>query len=352
MSREEYINVVVLNEESGMPAAVFKMLPYVLDINFQARDMDSITGEFAIGSEKSKAQMQHELNFLKKDRQFWVIYEPAAPQYKDIRREYEQQQAEKSIVHILCDICHKPFTEEGTEYKCNCISKYHKTCLKNYFINLKPVGSQPGQKDFRCPSCEGAIQLRDIMNREEYRKYKADAKIKTSRARRSNSIHGYDTSIVNKLDRTRRSASKETKVSGLKEEEHYCVLCGASFMLHKSIEEIFYHHAYDNRCNGGYVHKKCLREVLSVYFWHRYERYSEEKILLLTKAETRALGNNWACPQCSRAFSEDQLQQLVDPREWTRQIKMREERERVAKSRFVEERKDRVIIYKEGKIIL
>lgn len=352
MSREEYTNVVVLNEESGMPAEVFKTLPYVLDIDFQARDMDSMAGEFAINPEESKTQIPHALSFLRRDGQFWAIYEPAVPQYEDVRREYEQQQAEKSVVHMLCDICNKPFTEHDTEYKCSCRAKYHKTCLKNYFINLKPVDAQPGQKDFRCPACEGAIQLRDIMNREQYRKYKADAKIKTSRARRSNSIHGYDTTIVNKLDKTRRSASRDTKVSGLKEEEHYCVLCGTSFILHKSIEDIFYHHAYDNRCNGGYVHKNCLREVLSIYFWHRYERYSEERILLLTKAEAQTLGNYWACPQCSNILTEDQLQRLVDPREWTRQVKMREERERVAKSRFAEERKDRVIVYREGKSVV
>jgi hypothetical protein len=291
----------------------------------------------------------HMINLLKKGGQFYVVYKESMPQYKYIKREYDLQVAERESKEAICKTCSKPLVEKESEYDCkSCSEHFHKNCLKSCFLNLKATSPFSDKEEFKCPLCRKTIQLKTVMDRGEYKKYKADARTKTSKAKRSRSIHGYLKSSPSII---LRAVSKDQKIAALKEEIHSCVLCGESFELHNSIENIFYHNVYDNNCKGGYMHKKCLRKVLNIYFWRKYERYNGISILLLTKTEAQVLGRNWVCPLCDGPLTEAELKMLVDRREWTRQVKMRDERDRVSKSRYNEESRKH-IIYVDSKDIM
>ena len=272
------------------------------------------------------------INFLKKGNCFYVVYDKNMVQYEDINREHKLQKKEKRSRGTTCKICNNLIIEKDNKYDCEgCSTSFHKSCLKDYFVNLRAANSLSDGKAFECPSCKSPIKLKSIMTKGRYAPYIAEEKTKPFKDKRPKSIHGYTKPRPSisypPISRGERSGS-------FKEEKHHCVLCGESFELNNVIESVFYHHAHNNNCKGGYVHKKCLRKVLSIYFWRKYERYNGISILILTENEAQVLGKSWVCPLCNEKLTERDLKMLVDPREWIRQEKMRDERDRVFKSRY------------------
>jgi len=285
------------------------------------------------------------INFLKKGKCFYVLYDKNMVQYEDISRENKLQEKERIKRGTTCKICNKPIIEENNKYNCEeCNNPFHKSCLKSYSLDLGAADLLSDGESFKCFSCQGPIDFINIMSKREYDIYITSTKMQMSKDKRNKYIHEY---INIRPSIVYEPIPKGQKPGSFKEEKHHCVLCGKDFELHNFIENLFFHHAHNNNCKGGYVHKKCLRKVLSIYFWRKYERYNGISILILTESEAQVLGKNWVCPLCNEKLTEKDLKMLVDPREWVRQIKMRDERDRVFRSRYNESRI--ITIYTESK---
>ena len=272
---------------------------------------------------------ENTLSFLVRDTNYYLIYDKRNLKYKDIEKEYKHRMfgTESSIRFHPCRLCGKSDVENMTSHVCRDTGNHiHASCLKQYLSDSTDEKVLQNKKTSLCPFCENPIDLNEVLEEEELNKYKREKDMQKVRSMRASSLSGYVAKLQKEPEKPRSTISRESSREKLNRHEFVCDLCGKTCQIDYINSKIFVHQ--DDCCTGGCAHKECLISTLSMHFWRKYEKYYGQRILLLTKAEAKALRREWVCPQCGKALKVSELKSLVTEREWNQQIEMMKKREK------------------------